>query len=76
MSTDIDFIGKLEYRPTTDWEPLHIHFRIWCLLTVEEPNVTVKYRLAIKDIVPLLEFMSKCNVEYSLVFIYIRTISY
>jgi hypothetical protein len=42
------------------------------LLIVEDPTVTVKCGTAIKALYPLLEFVSKCNVGYYLMFICIH----
>jgi hypothetical protein len=51
---------------------------VWVIVIVEDSTVTVRCRTAIiKSAVPLLYFVSKCNVGFSLMFsIYIYILSY
>jgi len=46
---DVAFIDKsIEYRSTAGQGPFHTHFKVWVLLIVEDPTMTVKCRSAIK----------------------------
>jgi hypothetical protein len=54
--------GPLQYMGRAVYGPLHSHFSVRVLLIFEDPTV-IEMQTSNKSVVPLLEFVSKCNVE-------------
>ena len=70
---DVTFTyGSKEYHSTADLMTFHSHYRVWVLIIIEDPTVTVKCRTAIK--VLFLYFnLCTCVMFDNLLFIYIHT---
>jgi hypothetical protein len=44
------------YRSTAGKEPFHVHFRIWFILIVEDPTVTMKCKISMKSLFLFFNF--------------------
>jgi hypothetical protein len=64
----------MRFLSTAGKGPCHTHFRVCVLFIVEDRTVT-EMQNSNKSVFSLVEFISKCHVEQSLLFIYVHIFS-